>query len=311
VYLRGNPATTGEEAPRSFLSILCKDNPPPFTKGSGRIELAQAIASTNNPLTARVIVNRIWMHHFGKGIVATPSNFGAMGDRPSHPELLDYLASRFMASGWSIKALHRDIMLSATYQLSSVHDADNARLDPDNRWLWRMNRRRLEVEPFRDALLAVAGNLDAKIGGPPVDLSSDANRRRTLYGAVSRHNLDPLLRLFDFPDPNLTSDRRAVTTVPLQQLFVLNSEFIVRQARALAARLAADREKDDAERICKMFQVVYGRLPNPREAEIGIRFLKSANATASRDTQRAKSPLSAWQEYAQVLLTTNEFLFVD
>src|SRR5439155_20504764 len=142
------------------------------------------------------------MHHFGRGIVGTPSNFGAMGERPTHPELLDYLAGQFMAKGWSIKALHREMLLSAAYQRSSQYEANNARLDPDNRWLWRMNRRRLEVEPFRDGLLSVAGNLDSRIGGPPVDLSSDNNFRRTLYRAVSRHNLDPLLRLFAFPDAN-------------------------------------------------------------------------------------------------------------
>ena len=236
VHLRGNPATLGEEAPRHFLSILAGDHPTLFTKGSGRLELAQAIANRKNPLTARVLVNRIWMHHFGRGIVATPSNLGAMGERPTHPELLDYLANQFMANGWSIKALHREIMLSAAYQRSSQYELENARRDPDNRWLWRMSRRRLQVEAFRDGLLAVAGNLDFRIGGPALDLSSDNNFRRTLYGAVSRHNLDPLLRLFDFPDANLTNDRRAVTTVPLQQLFVLNSEFIIRQASALAAR---------------------------------------------------------------------------
>jgi hypothetical protein len=307
VYLRGNPATPGEEAPRRFLSVLTRGNAPPFTRGSGRLELAEAIASKDNPLTARVMANRIWMHHFGRGIVATPSNFGATGERPSHAELLDYLASRFIAGGWSIKALHREIMLSATYQLSSAYDPLDARIDPDNRFLWRMNRQRLEVEPFRDALLAVAGNLDATLGGPPVDLSADSNRRRTLYGAVSRHNLDPVLRLFDFPDPNLTNDRRAVTTVPLQQLFTLNSEFIVRQARALAARVTADDTDDDTNRIHTAFLLVYGRPPTAQEIELGKRFLALAALASSGD----RAPLSAWEGYAQVLLTTNEFLFVD
>ena len=245
VHVRGNPATLGEEAPRRFLAVLSDDDPSLFTRGSGRLELARAIASEDNPLTARVIVNRVWLHHFGRGIVGTPSNFGTLGERPTHPELLDYLAARFVAGGWSIKALHREIMLSATYRLGSRHDGRNATADPDNRLLWRMNRRRLEVEPWRDAMLAVAGNLDRTVGGPSADLSSPANRRRTLYGAVSRHNLDPLLRLFDFPDPNLTSDRRPVTSVPLQQLFVLNSPFMARQAKALAARVTAA-EPDDA-----------------------------------------------------------------
>jgi hypothetical protein len=307
VYLRGNPAMLGEEAPRRFLSVLTPEQAPAFKSGSGRLELAQAMASKDNPLTARVMVNRIWMHHFGRGIVATPSNFGATGERPTHPELLDYLARRFSASGWSIKALHRDIMLSATYQLSSGQDARNARIDPDNQLLWRMNRQRLEVEPFRDALLAVAGNLDGKIGGAPVDLSAEGNGRRTLYGAVSRHNLDPVLRLFDFPDPNLTNDRRAITTVPLQQLFTLNSEFIVRQARALASRVTAAGTGDEASRIRTAFLLVYGRPAKAQEIALGKRFLGVAAVADRAD----RAPLSAWEEYAQVLLTTNEFLFVD
>jgi hypothetical protein len=179
----------------------------------------------------------------------------------------------------------------------------SARLDPDNRLLWRMNRKRLEVEPWRDALLAVAGNLDRRQGGPAVDLSAPDNRRRTLYGAVSRHNLDPLLRLFDFPDPNLTSDQRPVTIIPLQQLFVLNSEFMVRQAKALAARVQAGPETDDAGRIRRAFLLAYGRPPSERELQLGTQFL-AAPASGRRG-------LSAWERYAQVLLSANEFTFVD
>jgi hypothetical protein len=297
VNLRGNPANLGEEVPRRFLAILAGDDAPAFTTGSGRLELAQAIASKDNPLTARVLVNRVWHHLVGRGLVATPSNFGSLGEPPTHPELLDYLASRFMAKGWSIKALHREILLSATYQLSNRHEERNAHLDPDNRLLWRMNRRRLEVEPWRDAMLAVAGSLDEAVGGPSVDLSSAGNRRRTLYAAVSRHNLDPVLRLFDFPDPNLTSDRRPVTSVPLQQLFVLNSDFMARQAEALAARLTAG-DKEDAARLRRAYLLVYGRPASEREVQLGMRFL----AAGSDD---------AWEKYAQVLLSANEFAFID
>jgi mono/diheme cytochrome c family protein len=307
VNIRGNPMNLGEEAPRRFLTILAKDTPPPFANGSGRLELARAIASPENPLTARVIVNRIWAHHFGRGIVSTPSNFGHLGERPTHPELLDYLASRFMANGWSIKQLHRDIMLSATYQSSSTADAENAKVDPDNHYLWRANRRKLDVEVWRDAMLAVAGNLDAKLGGPPLDLSAAANNRRTLYGAVSRHNLDPLLRLFDFPDPNLTGDRRAVTIVPLQQLFVLNGDFMIQQAKALATRLTADPTESDADRIGRAFQMLYGRPASKREIELGTEFL----STASLGDGALSDPLTPWQRYAQALLGTNEFAFVD
>jgi hypothetical protein len=273
-----------------------------FKNGSGRLELARAIASKDNPLTARVIVNRVWAHLFGRGLVGTPSNFGSLGERPSHPELLDYLASRFMAEGWSIKKLTRKIVLSEAYRRGSKFDEHNAKRDPDNRLLWRVNRRRLEVEAWRDSLLAVAGNLDTARGGPPSDLLAPENRRRTLYGAVSRHNLDPLLRLFDFPDPNLTSDRRPVTIVPLQQLFVLNSDFMVRQSRAFATRVQEGPESDEPSRIRRAFLLAYGRHPTEREIRLGMQFLASAGTAGG---------LSAWDRYAQVLLSANEFAFID
>jgi cytochrome c553 len=300
VYLRGNPDKEGELAPRRFLRILAGDNPPAFTQGSGRLELARAIADPKNPLTARVLANRIWQHHFGRGIVRTSSNFGKLGERPTHPELLDHLASRFLASGWSIKALQREIVLSATYRMSSDHDAANAAVDPGNQLLWRMNRQRLDVEAWRDALLAASGELDRGLGGPPVGLGTAANKRRTLYGKISRHQLDSLLRLFDFPDPNITSGARPVTIVPLQQLFVLNSEFMIARARALAAKVAAG-ENGDAARIRKAFLCAFGRPANEREIQLGLAFLGATDKTA----------LSPWEQYAQVLLSANEFAFVD
>jgi cytochrome c553 len=319
VHIRGNAETLGDEAPRHFLSILGGEGTP-FTKGSGRLELAMDIANPKNPLTARVMVNRVWQHHFGKGLVRTPSNFGALGERPTHPELLDYLAQRFIQSGWSIKALHRQIMLSATYQQSSRFDAHNHDLDPNNRLLWRMNRRRLEVEAWRDAMLAVAKNLDSSVGGPSIELTTPDNRRRTLYAFVSRHELNSLLRLFDFPDPNITNDERTVTTVPLQQLFVLNSEFMVRNAKALAARLAAHvpptsaaeegervdgtrPEEEDATRIRQAFLLLYGRPATDRELQLGLAFLAADPADGHA--------LTRWEQYAQVLLSASEFLYVD
>jgi hypothetical protein len=305
VHIRGNPATLGEEAPRGFLSILSSAKPQAFKQGTGRLELAQAIASKDNPLTARVMVNRIWAFHFGRGIVGTPSNFGHLGERPTHPELLDYLAGRFMDNGWSIKALHREIMLSATYQQSSAFDAASYQVDGDNKLLWRMNRRRLEVESWRDSMLAVSGNLDRTAGGPGADLSSADYRRRTLYASVSRHNLDPLLRLFDFPDPNLTADRRTITTVPLQQLFVLNSEFMVKQAKSLAGRITAD-DTDEPTRIHRAFAILYGRAPTEAEIQLGVEFL-----TGAADSPGKTKTLTRWERYAQVLLGANEFLFVD
>jgi hypothetical protein len=304
VYIRGNPATQGVVAPRRFLRILAGDDPPPFTKGSGRLELAQAIASKDNPLTARVIVNRVWMHHFGKGIVGTPSNFGALGEKPTHPELLDYLADEFVRQGWSLKQLHRLIMLSSTYQMASSASADNEKKDPDNRLLWRMNRRRLDVESWRDALLHVSAQLDASLGGPTVPLGS-GNVRRTVYAKISRHDLDGLLRLFDFPDANITSEKRTETTVPQQQLFVLNSPFVIDRAKALAARVKAA-AKDDDGGVALAYRLCFARPPSAAEAALGKLYLSSSDGDES-----SKNQLTRWERYAQVLLGSNEFLYVD
>jgi cytochrome c553 len=302
VLIRGNPETPGPEVPRRFLTILGGARAP-FTQGSGRLELARALASPDNPLTARVMVNRIWQHHFGRGLVATPSNFGALGDRPSHPELLDWLAHEFVARGWSIKAMHRLILLSSTYQQSSQFDLRAAEIDPANRLLWRMNRRRLDVEAWRDALLAVSGRLNATLGGPSFKLGAEDNGRRTYYAAISRHDLAPLLRLFDFPDPNITSSERTETTVPLQQLYVLNDEFLVQTAQALAARLTVRPEEDDAARIERAYLLLFSRPPTASERRLGLAFLQTDSADGG--------DLTRWQRYAQVLLGTNEFAFLD
>ena len=203
--------------PRHLPSILCEGAPKPFTNGSGRLELADGIADPANPLTARVMVNRIWQHHFGRGIVETPSNFGNMGGRPSNQELLDYLAARFVENGWSVKAMHREIMLSAVYGMSSQDIPANSAVDPDDRLLWRANWQRMDAETLRDSLLFVSGNLDLQAGGPPAALD-DKNKRRAVYGFVSRRKLDSMLALFDFPNPNNTSEQRVVTNVPLQRL---------------------------------------------------------------------------------------------
>ena len=205
-----------------------------------------------------------------------PATSGPWASCPSHPELLDWLASRFVRGGWSIKRLHREILLSATYQQSSQFDARAQEIDPGNILLWRMNRRRLEVEAWRDAMLAVSGQLDPTVGGPSVDLDTKGNCRRTCYAAISRHDLAPLLRLFDFPDPNITSGGRLETTVPLQQLFVLNSEFMIQTARALARRLETIREPGEEEtvRIRRAYVWLYGRPATPREIALGRAFLQ-------------------------------------
>jgi mono/diheme cytochrome c family protein len=307
VHLRGNHTTLGDEVPRRFLAVLSNKEIQPFAKGSGREELARAIASPSNPLTARVMVNRIWQHHFGRGIVGTPSNFGLLGERPTHPELLDHLAHKFVASGWSIKQLHREIMLSATYRQASGFRESCYQRDPGNRLLWRMNLRRLDVESWRDAVLAISGSLDRTVGGPPANLNSPDNRRRTLYASISRHDLNGMLRLFDFPDPNLTSENRVVTTVPMQQLFVLNSEFMVRQSKLLAARLEKEKLSDDAAKIERTYRLLYGRGPTELESRVGLSFIQGGAAASPA----AEVKLTAWEQYAQALLCANEFMFID
>ncbi|HUQ68678.1 MAG TPA: PSD1 and planctomycete cytochrome C domain-containing protein, partial [Planctomycetaceae bacterium] len=233
VAVRGDVTKPGPVAPRKFLTVLSEEASPVWTNGSGRLDLAAALVDRRNPLTARVIVNRLWGWHFGEPLVSTASNFGALGERPSHPELLDDLAVRFMEQGWSLKWLHREIVLSAAYQRSSAAGADNVARDPGNRWLWRMSRQRLTVEQFRDALLSSAGRLDSAVGGASMDPHEPDARRRTVYSRVSRLELNALLARFDFPDPNVHSDGRTETTTPLQKLFVLNSPFMQRQAESL------------------------------------------------------------------------------
>jgi hypothetical protein len=300
VYIRGNPANKGEDAPKGFLQVLpCSA---PSGKDFSRLDLANAIASKDNPLTARVIVNRVWSWHYGRGLVATPSNFGALGERPSHPELLDWLAVNFMKNGWSLKWLHRQVVLSAVYQLDSRADAENDGIDPANVFLWRGNRRRLEVEQWRDSLLAVSGNLDRSRGGPTFDLKDPSAKRRTVYAKISRHDLDGLLRLFDFPDANVTADRRTVTTVPQQQLFTLNSEFMAAQARAFAARVKKF-GASDTERITAAYRLAFGRAPTEREQELAEGFF----ALPPKNSDK----LSRWEQYAQVLLASSEMMYVD
>ena len=305
VYLRGNPATQGAVAPRRFLRVLSGPEPAKFTKGSGRLELAQAIVSESNPLPARVIVNRLWMNHFGRGIVGTPSNFGVLGERPTHPELLDWLASELIASGWSLKHIHRLIVTSATYRLSSDHHEENVVKDPGNQFYWRMSRRRLDIESWRDALLAVAGELDTTIGGPTLDLGAESNRRRTVYARISRHELDGLLRLFDFPDANITSEKRTETTVPQQQLFVLNSPFMLARAKGLASRV--EKETDESQRIKLLHQILFARLPSAEELQLARLFLGSKDES----DEASRNQLTRWQRYAQALLASNEFLYID
>jgi hypothetical protein len=300
VFVRGDVTVKGPTVPRHFLHVLCSGEPPPVKEGSGRLELVRAITSENNPLTARVIVNRVWGQLFGRPLVGTPSNFGALGERPSHPELLDDLAVRFMQAGWSLKWLQREIVLSAAYGQSSKSDSSHISADPENHLLARMNRRRLGVEAWRDAMLVATGRLRGQVGGPSIDPTNPEERRRTLYSRVSRLSLSPMLAMFDFPDPNIHADHRVETTTPLQKLFVMNSPFMVRQAEALANFLATHTDGADGGFIQKGYLVLYGRPVGDTELRLGLEFLKE-----SKDAKARR------QEYAQVLLAANEMLFID
>jgi hypothetical protein len=304
MQVRGNPANPGPVVPRRFLAVLSSDPPKPFQRGSGRLELANALVTEGAPLAARVMVNRVWKYHFGAGLVETPSDFGRQGARPSHPELLDDLAARFVENGWSLKWLHREIMLSATYRQSSKANAKTQAADPDNRLLGRMNRRRLEVEVWRDAMLAVTGTLRREMGGPAKDLADPGNSRRTLYGTITRRELTDLLRLHDVPDATTHSPGRVPTTTPLQGLFVLNSPLMQAQAAALVRRLEAEAPGGPELRVQQAYLLLYGRPATDGQVRLAIEFL-----TGGRPGVAIRS--AAWEEYAQVLLGSNEFLFVD
>ncbi|MFO0367543.1 MAG: PSD1 and planctomycete cytochrome C domain-containing protein [Acidobacteriota bacterium] len=267
---RGDPFDLKQEVPRHFLSILSPSDPAPFQKGSGRLELAEQIVK--QPIAMRVFVNRVWKGHFGTGIVDSPSNFGMTGERPTNPDLLEYLASNFVKNGLSVKKLHRDIMLSSVYQLSTESDPVALAKDSGNRLYWRADKKRLDAEQIRDSVLQVSGKLDKAVGGPSVELSPAVNRR-TVYGKVSRYKLDEYLSLFDFPTPLISAEKRFVTTVPTQRLFLMNSDFMQVQAEALVERVAA--EPNNPARIRKLYQIVYGREATPEEISLGLEYLKT------------------------------------
>jgi cytochrome c553 len=314
IFRRGNPATKGEEVPRRFLELIAGRQRKPFSQGSGRLELAQAIVSPDNPLTARVWANRVWMHHFGAGLVRTPSDFGTRAESPSHPQLLDWLARRLVAEGWSTKALHRLILLSSTYQQRSDGSADRAVLqralksDPENRLLWRMNPRRLTFEEWRDTALAVSCQLDARMGGRAADLFPKGadNVRRTLYGLVDRQFLPSVLRQFDFANPDLHVPQRSETTVAQQALFAMNHPFIADRARAVVARLDARHVVEPAARVRQLFRVIYQREPTDAQRQAAQGFLISAS-----EVPTPRPLLTPWEQLAQVLLLSNELMFVD
>jgi hypothetical protein len=351
VSLRGSPYNLGDIVPRGFLTVLSDGERQKFTQGSGRLELAESIV--HQPIAMRVIVNRIWKGHFGTGIVDTPSNFGMTGERPANPELLEYLAGFFANNGMSIKKLHREIMLSSVYQLSTEYSQKNFERDSGNRLYWRANRRRMDAEQIRDSLLAVSGNLDGKQSGPSEALTPQYTRR-SIYGKVSRYKLDDYLQLFDFPSPGISAEQRYTTNVPLQRLFFMNSDFVQQQAESLAKRL--EDESTISARIQKAYRLVFGRAASPQELQAGIEYLtnepmrqyedrKQADAAKAKDPDKPKAeamaplelagmdpegmmagvvppkpgapdkkpllPVTPLGRYMKVLLSSNEFIFIE
>jgi cytochrome c553 len=348
IFIRGQVETQGDLVPRGFLEILSPAHKPiTFTEGSGRLELAKCITSKDNPLTARVLVNRVWMHHFGEGFVRTPDDLGTMSEKPTHPELLDYLASWFMENGWSLKKLHKFIVLSRVYQESSHTRVEYETKDPDNRMLWRANVRRLDFEAMRDSLLVYSGDLDRRVGGKPINLTDEPySFRRTVYGYIDRGNLPELMQIFDFSDPDMPNSKRSTTVVPQQALFLMNSAMAVDVARKILERPEIAKQATDLYRIAALYRVVFQRTPSPREIQLGMQFIQSEGVMQNRTVggmhgtvptpgKGAKTAangkkndskfgaiqnvgakverraLTPWETYAQALLFSNEAAYVN
>jgi hypothetical protein len=332
------------------LNLTVPRNRPEWREGSGRWQLALAIADKKNPLTARVFVNRMWQQHWGAGFVETPDDLGNMSSTPTHPELLDWLAATFMENNWSIKALHRTIVLSAAYQQSSLNNPLYAEKDPNNKLLWRYNLRRMTLEQLHDSLLAVTGELDLTQGGKPVAINTeDFAKRRAIYTLIDRGNPPELLTQFDFPSPDVSSGRRYETLVPQQALFLMNSPMVIETARKLVDRPQFAELKSDTDRVALLYLAIYQRWPTKQEVELGLRYVK-ANPTgtdvaltsdmpaaqmtareariAARKEQNAKrpggrfnpqvggiydnrTPLDAWTKLAHALFQSNEAMFYN
>jgi hypothetical protein len=325
IQIKGDPARLGPEVPRRFPTALGGASLPVDAKGSGRLELANWIVDPKNPLTARVMVNRLWQHHFGRGIAPTPSDFGKQGQPPTHPELLDYLATRFVAFGWSVKAMHRLIVLSRTYQMSSANDAANDRVDASNDYLWRFRQQRLDAESIRDTLLAVGGRLDRSPGGPhpfpampkwdytqhnPFKAVYDTDRR-SVYLMTQRIQRHPFLALFDGADTNASTATRVTSTTPLQALYMMNDPFVHARARDFAKRVLAERP-DDASRIERAYELLFARLPTSDETTAATEYLATVAAKLRVGGVKSEQMShKAWESLSRAMFLSNEFVYVD
>ena len=329
IHIRGSQRNLGQPVPRGFPEVMLVSHKSVAlpAEQSGRLELARWMASKEHPLTARVFVNRVWDWHFGAGLVTSPENFGNLGDRPSHPELLDWLADHFVNGGWSIKDLHRVILVSSTYQMASSHPDDTAatRIDPENRLRWKFRLQRLDAEEIRDAVLAVSGRLDTALGGKSVPLrnrqfvfdhtSIDHTKyeslRRALYLPVIRNNLYSLFEQFDFPDPTTPTGHRNSTTVAPQALLMMNSDLMMDSADAMAKRLY-DHSMDNAARIQLAYQLAFGREPTRAEVQRAIAFIVEPNSSkASGDSNSSQPSQRRWSLWCQSLLASNEFMYIQ
>ncbi len=302
VLLRGNPTQRGERVEPAFLTAISGSNRKPFAAGQRRLDLARAIVAQDNPLTRRVIANWVWQHHFGKGLVLSSDDFGTRGDPPTHPALLDYLASKVLEDGWSLKKIHKRIMMSASYQQASIEKRVAREKDPTNQLLWRMPPRRLEMEAMRDSLLAVSGELDPTAGGQPFEEKGEkAIPRRSVYAFLNRDVIPPMVATFDGADPSACTVKRQETMVPQQTLFALNSTYVQDRAAALMKLDEIANAKSDQDRIKRIYQRVYSRNPLPGELETALQFIAPSG----------ESKPGLWKQLAHALIAANEFHFVD
>ena len=325
LHRKGDPKNLGEEVPRGFLEVLGGQKVPEECKSSGRDHLAGWLTDSRNPLTARVMVNRIWSWHFGKGIVTTPNDFGSRGDRPTNPELLDHLASQFLKSGYSLKAMHRLIMNSHVYQLAAVSDARNTAIDAGNKYFWKFDRRRLSAEEIRDAMLAVSGGLDEKPGGehpfpPERDWKYTQHKqffavypssKRSVYLMQQRLKKHPLMEVFDGPDTNAPTPSRTASTTPVQALYLMNDPFVHAQSDLFAVRVGLAFETL-RERINYAYQLAYGRSATPEEQKVGADYFSEAkNDLSGTEVPADMRNRAALSSYMRVLMSSNEFLYVE
>ena len=329
LFIRGEARNQGAPVPRQFIKIVNNKRVPYPRTDSGRARMAMEISSPQNPLTARVMVNRIWQHMFGEGFVPTPDDLGLQSDAPSHPELIDYLAVDFVEKGWSVKKMIKQIAMSSVYRQSSDGNPRYAQIDPQNRLLWRQNIRRLEFEALRDSILAIGGTLDKTIGGKSFNLTDENSRRRTIYARINRASLPEVLNHFDFANPDMTSGKRYETIVPQQALFMMNSPLVVELAKNLVNRKDFQALDSSEERIKLLYELVYQREADEKDIEMGLIFIGDSpetptygggqqvaakpanNRGRNNNRNRMRAPLGAWEKYAHALLQTNEASFIN